>query len=90
MTLSAYCNYKTQNKVLNVCLLGNPMNLEEAVVSRVTSRTPDLTYTYSRVSVKVKVKVTLRLAVYRQSVRLRVKSLETHDQRIFLSTEPLQ
>jgi hypothetical protein len=35
------------------------------------------------VKVKVKVKVTLRLAVYRQSVRLGVKPLETHDQ-IFL------
>jgi hypothetical protein len=34
-------------------------------------------------SVKVKVKVTLRLAVYRQSVRRDVKSLETHDQRFF-------
>jgi hypothetical protein len=29
------------------------------------------------------VKVTLRLAVYRQSVHLGVKSLETHDQRFF-------
>jgi hypothetical protein len=33
--------------------------------------------------VKVKVKVTLRLAVYRQSVRLGVKPLETHDQIFF-------
>jgi hypothetical protein len=31
-----------------------------------------------------KVKVTLRLAVYRQSVRLGDKPLETHDQRLFL------
>jgi hypothetical protein len=30
-----------------------------------------------------KVKVILRLAVYRQSVRLRFKPLETHDQRYF-------
>jgi hypothetical protein len=30
-----------------------------------------------------KVKVTFRLAVYRQSVRLGVKPLETHDQRFF-------
>jgi hypothetical protein len=36
------------------------------------------------VKVKVKVKVTLRLAVYRQSVRLGVKPLETHDQTFFL------
>jgi hypothetical protein len=38
--------------------------------------------------VKVKIKVTLRLAAYRQSVRL-VKPLKTHDQRFF-STETLQ
>jgi hypothetical protein len=30
-----YC--KTQNKVLNVCLLGNTMNLEESVVSHILS-----------------------------------------------------
>jgi hypothetical protein len=35
--------------------------------------------------VKVKVKVTLRLVVYRQSVRLGVKSLETHDQTFFFN-----
>jgi hypothetical protein len=39
--------------------------------------------------IKVKVKVTLRLAVYRQPVRLGVKHLETHDQRFF-PTEPLR
>jgi hypothetical protein len=39
--------------------------------------------------VKVKVKVTLRLAVYRQSVRIGDKPLETHDQIIF-STELLR
>jgi hypothetical protein len=33
--------------------------------------------------VKVKVKFTLRLAVYRQLVRLGVKPLETHDHRFF-------
>jgi hypothetical protein len=32
---------------------------------------------------KVKVKVTLRLAVYRQSVCLGIKPLETHDQKFF-------
>jgi hypothetical protein len=32
---------------------------------------------------KVKVKVTLRLALYRQSLRLGAKPLETHDQRFF-------
>jgi hypothetical protein len=40
----------------------------------------------SRISftkVKVKVKVTLRLAVYRQSVRLGGKPLETHNQTFF-------
>jgi hypothetical protein len=31
----------------------------------------------------VKVKVILRLAIYRQSVCLGVKPLETHDQRFF-------
>jgi hypothetical protein len=38
----------------------------------------------------LKVKVTLRLAVYRQSVRFAAKALETHDQRVFSSTEPLR
>jgi hypothetical protein len=33
--------------------------------------------------VKIKVRVTLRLAVYRQSVRLGVRPLETHEQRYF-------
>jgi hypothetical protein len=33
----------------------------------------------------VKVKVTLRRAVYRQSVRLGVKPLETHDQNFFFN-----
>jgi hypothetical protein len=37
-----------------------------------------------------KVKVALRLTVYRQSVCLGVKLLETHDQRFFSPTEPLQ
>jgi hypothetical protein len=36
----------------------------------------------SEVKVKVKVRVTLRLAVYRQSVRLCAKPHETHDQRV--------
>jgi hypothetical protein len=35
---------------------------------------------------KVKVKVTIRLAVYRQSVGLRVKPLEAHEQRPFFSS----
>jgi hypothetical protein len=34
-------------------------------------------------SVRVRVKETLRLDIYRQSVRLRAKPLETHDQRFF-------
>jgi hypothetical protein len=38
---------------------------------------------------QAKVKVTLRLTVYRQSVRLGDKPLETHDQ-IYFSTELLQ
>jgi hypothetical protein len=36
-------------------------------------------------SLALKVKVTLRLAVYRQSIRLFVKPLETHGQRLFLN-----
>jgi hypothetical protein len=40
--------------------------------------------------VKVKVKVTLRLAVYRQSVHIGVKPLETHDQTFLFSTELLR
>jgi hypothetical protein len=38
---------------------------------------------FSTASVKVKVKVTLQLEVYRQSVRLGVKPLETYDQTFF-------
>jgi hypothetical protein len=34
---------------------------------------------------KVKFKITLLLAVYRQSVRLGVKLLETHDQTFFFN-----
>jgi hypothetical protein len=34
--------------------------------------------------------VTLRLAAYRKSVCLGVKHLETHDQRFFSPSEPLQ
>jgi hypothetical protein len=34
---------------------------------------------------QVEVKVTLRLAVYRQSLHLGVKPLETHEQRFFFS-----
>jgi hypothetical protein len=33
----------------------------------------------------IKVRVTLRLAVYRQSVRLGVRPLQTHDQRFFIT-----
>jgi hypothetical protein len=44
---------------------------------------------YYSTKVKVKDKVTLRLAVYRQSVRLGVKPLED-DAQIFFPTEPLQ
>jgi hypothetical protein len=39
-------------------------------------------------SVKVKVSVTLRLAVYRQSVRHGVKPFETHDQSFFFHLNP--
>jgi hypothetical protein len=44
---------------------------------------PRIATAHSQITVKVKVKVTLRLAVYRQSVRLGVKPLETHDQIFF-------
>jgi hypothetical protein len=40
--------------------------------------------------IKVKVRVTLLLAVYRQSLCIGVKTLETHDQRFFSPTEPLR
>jgi hypothetical protein len=40
---------------------------------------------WEELKVKDKVKVTLRLAVYRQSVRLDVKPLETHDQTFFFN-----
>jgi hypothetical protein len=40
------------------------------------------------VKVKVKVKVPLRLAVYRQLIRLGTEPLETHDQIFFLQLNP--
>jgi hypothetical protein len=40
-------------------------------------------YKLTKLEIKVKFKVTLRLAVYRQSVCLGVKPIETHDQRFF-------
>jgi hypothetical protein len=43
---------------------------------------------FLKVKVKVKVKDTLRLAVYRQSDCLSVKSLETNDQRVFFQLNP--
>jgi hypothetical protein len=43
---------------------------------------PASTWVYSTCST-VRVRVTLRLAVYRQSVRLGVRPLEAHDQRFF-------
>jgi hypothetical protein len=45
--------------------------------------TETLNWLNQQLKLRVRVKVTLRLAVYRQSVRLGVKSLETHDQRFF-------
>jgi hypothetical protein len=39
---------------------------------------------------QLKVEVTLRLAVYRQSVRLGDKPLETHDQNFYFPTEHLR
>jgi hypothetical protein len=39
-------------------------------------------------AVIVEVRVTLRLAVYRQSVRLGTKPLEDHDQRFLLHWNP--
>jgi hypothetical protein len=39
---------------------------------------------------RVRVRVTLRLAVYRLSVRLDEKPLETHDQSFYFPTEHLQ
>jgi hypothetical protein len=50
------------------------------VFDPLTDSESDLLYDWQ---VKAKVRVTLRLAVYRQSVRLGVKPLETHDQRLF-------
>jgi hypothetical protein len=48
-------------------------------------QSPSLLTLYSSVLIwtQVNVNVTLRLAVYRQSIRLGVKLLETHDQRFF-------
>jgi hypothetical protein len=44
---------------------------------------PPLTYCLLNLSFKVKVRVTLRVAGYRQSVRLGTRHHETHDQRNF-------
>jgi hypothetical protein len=51
-------------------------------------RTHDHNTKHYQLLVKVKVKVTLRLAVYRQSVLLVAKPLETHDQRILFKLNP--
>jgi hypothetical protein len=48
-------------------------------------RLAGLRWRYLNPPSKVKIKVTLRLVVYRQSVRLDAKPLETHDQSFFLS-----
>jgi hypothetical protein len=46
---------------------------------------------YSRiVRVTVRVRVTLRLAVYRQSLRLGAEPLETHNQQFYFPTEHLR
>jgi hypothetical protein len=50
---------------------------------------PSSLYIPPLVSIEVRVEVSLRLAVYRQSVRLGVKPLETYDQRSFFLTESL-
>jgi hypothetical protein len=42
----------------------------------------------SDIKFKVKVKVILRLAVYRQTVRLGAKPLEANDQRLFFQLNP--
>jgi hypothetical protein len=52
----------------------NKMNKEELDVSR---------YLSICILIRVRVTVTLRQAVYRQSVRLGAKILETHDQHFF-------
>jgi hypothetical protein len=49
---------------------------------------PASTQANRSLKVKVRVRVTLRLAVYRQSVRLGVKPLETHDQTFFFQLDP--
>jgi hypothetical protein len=51
--------------------------------------TPASATSYSRLThVKVKVKFALQLVVYRQTVSLGVKALETHDQRFFPQMNP--
>jgi hypothetical protein len=40
-------------------------------------------YALTSATADVKVEVTLRLSVYRQSLRPGIKSLETHDQEFF-------
>jgi hypothetical protein len=44
----------------------------------------------SRTNLVLRVRITLRLAVYRKSVRLGDKSLETHDQYFCFPTEHLR
>jgi hypothetical protein len=48
------------------------------------------TWEWIEIEAWFRVRVTLRLAVYRPSVRLGAKPLETHDQRFLFSTEHLQ
>jgi hypothetical protein len=43
----------------------------------------------SALRIRIRITVTLSREVYRQAIRLGAKSLETHDQVYFFSTEPL-
>jgi hypothetical protein len=97
LTLSDYFNYKTHNKVISVCLLSNPINLEKSVASRILflshllecpllSKAHQFTshcLLWSICSTRATVRDTLRLAVYRQSVCLGAEPLETHGQNCF-------
>jgi hypothetical protein len=66
-------------------------HLTHYVFSSPTPLTAALRNSLNSLSAKVKVKVTLRLAVYRQSICLGVKPLETHYQNFFLPpTEPFR
>jgi hypothetical protein len=78
-----------RNKLFNVCLLSRYLvtNLSRLTLQPLSC----LLNSFATESPESQlVRVTLRLAVYRQSVGLDDKPLETHDQNFYFQTEHLR